>query len=257
MNKKTLLCTLIVSLFAFAQLAMADYYPVAAVGPGPVNAGPYSYGVNGTYGGEFTFTPGGLDISNYVNTTSNQVDVGQYGSTFQTFCLESVVEYNVGQSYYAQLSQYSPMIGGMALTTGAAWLYSQFAQGILSGYDYSTDGGRTTSAGLLQEAIWYLMGQTPPTGFTTATIGNNTFLNQAYTLFGSSMTAASNGQFGVSVLNLYPDQNNTPGTEVQDQLYYGGIGSEGGSPAPTPVPAAVWLLGSGLMGLLGLKRRKG
>lgn len=250
MNKKTFICTLIVSLFAFAQLAMADY-TVMATGGGSVGAGPWSYGNGSLYGGEFTFTTGGLDTTAYVNTTTNQ---GGTTNTFQTFCLETQVEYSTNTPYSAVLSNYSPM-DGKALTQGAAWLYWQFATGQLQGYDYSNATSRTNSAGLLQEAIWSLMNQSQPFTNQPVNSSTNSFYSLASTTLGANLLNANNGQYNVYVLNLYTDPSHT--TEAQDQLVLAGpLDEPNVPPSPTPIPAAAWLLGSGLMGLLGLKRRK-
>jgi hypothetical protein len=47
--------------------------------------------------------------------------------------------------------------GGDILSKGTAWLYSQFAQELLIGYNFSgATAQRKTSAGLLQNAIWAL-----------------------------------------------------------------------------------------------------
>jgi len=245
-NKKTFICTLIVSLLAFAQIAMADY-SIQATGGGSLNVGPWGY----SDGGEFTFTTGGLDTSLYAGTTINQVSTTSYGNTFQTFCVENQVVYSPGTTYSAVLSQYSPKDSNHALTLGAAWLYWQFATGVLQSYDYTnTSTGRNNTAGLLQQEIWYLMGQTQA-GFNP---NNDVFNTLATNAIGASnLLNASNGAFGVYVLNLYTDS--THQTEVQDQLVLAGPNDEG-LPAPTPIPAAAWLLGSGLMGLLGLRRKQ-
>lgn len=230
MNKKIFLCTLIVSLFAFEQLAMADY-AVMATGGGPLGVGPWGYGD----GGEFTFTTGGLDTSAYAGTTKNQAGTT---NTFQTFCIEQNVTYNPGQTYYGVLDN-NDISNDKPLNYGAAWLYSQFAEGVLTGYDYTNTTSRNASAGIVQQEIWYLMGQS-----ATYDVNLNNLVTNAVNAAGHSVYDASNGAYGVQVLNLYTDPSNT--NRAQDQLYL----------TPTPIPAAAWLLGSGLMGLVGLKRRK-
>jgi hypothetical protein len=63
-------------------------------------------------------------------------------------------------------------------------------------------------------------------------------------------------------LNLYDITGTTPlpglygnpdGTVFAANIYSNGTGAD---VTPTPIPAAAWLLGSGLMGLAGLRRRK-
>ena len=79
---------------------------------------------------------------------------------FQTFCIEYNEEFTPGVSYgvgVSQKAQYgSQPPNGDPISIGTAWLYSHFAAGTLSGYNYSYGAGRSTTAGLLQEAIWWL-----------------------------------------------------------------------------------------------------
>lgn len=49
-----------------------------------------------------------------------------------------------------------------------------------------------------------------------------------------------------------------PGTDCIElsSAWFGSVGEGGGPPAAIPIPAAVWLFGSGLIGLAGVARRK-
>jgi hypothetical protein len=210
-NKKTFICTIVVSLFAYTQMAVADYIvqSTGGIGPSGYYVGPYGY----SDGGEFTFTSGmganTLDTSGYASTTKNVVSTSQYGQTFQTFCVEMNVPYYPNTPYSATLSDYS----SESLTQGAAWLYWQFATGQLQGYDYNNTSttnfkSRNISAGALQQEIWYLMGQ-------ISTDPNNIFSNDVKTAIGIGNLFINNGNYGVQVLNL-KDANNTP---AQNQLF--------------------------------------
>ncbi|MEI2727158.1 MAG: VPDSG-CTERM sorting domain-containing protein [Verrucomicrobiota bacterium] len=132
------------------------------------------------------------------------------------------------------------------VSVGTAYLYSMFAQGSLSGYNYSS----TTSAGNLQNTFWFLEGDQPSMP--------NTFLALLTTEFGSVAAAQgdsftyNNGNvvnaasFGVAALNLGGIANNWPN---QDQLVYQGRQNvpDGGT--------TLMLLGMA-MGGMSLLRRK-
>ena len=180
---------------------------------------------------EYTFGAGDNPSGSFAGLTA-----------FETFCVEAGnndVYFNPGQVYNSSLSE--NIIGGrpMTLSVGTAWLYSQFAQGVLAGYDYTTDGGRGNSAGDLQNAIWFLQGE----------IGNpgNAFSNAALTLFGNTVATESvnayTTNFGVEVMNL-TDSN---GASAQNQLFYSEAVPDGG--------LTVGLLGIALLALAFAKRR--
>ncbi len=205
-----------------------------------LDVSPYSY----LPGGEFTLTPvtGGLQsvLSNYASTTK---DING-GTNFETFCVETQVDFTPsswgGGTLYAAISNYA--IGGNItngsnnpLTLGAAWLYYEFATGQLQGFDY-TGSNRQTTSGELQEAIWILMGQNHDLPLFDS---NNIFLAEAFIQLGTSETQASNGGYGVYVLNLY----NANGSLAQNQLVL------------TPEPTTILLLGLGLVGLAGIRRK--
>ena len=131
---------------------------------------------------------------------------------FQTFCIEYNEEFTPGTSYSVGVSQ-NAMYGsqpptGDPISIGTAWLYSQFAAGTLTGYNYAYGGSRTSTAGALQEAIWWL--ESEPNGSNTGLAG--TFLAEAQAAVGGDITRNANGAYGVDALNL-----GAPGA-VQDQL---------------------------------------
>ena len=101
-------------------------------------------------GGEFTLTP---------NTPNNWLDLSSYSmadgtrtiNSFQTFCIEKL-EYIAGNTTFdaavgpaainggggaVDLDGLGPStVTGDFISKGTGWLYSQFASGVLSGYDY-------------------------------------------------------------------------------------------------------------------------
>ena len=162
---------------------------------------------------------------------------------FETFCVEggnNDITFYPGGIYNYSFSE--NILGGrpMQLSVGVAWLYSQFATGTLAGYDYSaTDGGRITSAGELQNAIWYLQGETGDPGNVFSVAAVNEFglatATESVTLYGND--------FNVEVMNL-TDGN---GNAAQNQLFL--------DPVPDGGPT-VGLLGAALVALVLIGRRR-
>jgi VPDSG-CTERM motif len=198
-------------------------------------------------GGEFTFTVGGgLDISHYVTGTTSNIS---NSPSFQTFCLEENEYIQQGYTYNFGALSDSASLGGVVgpnpdpISIGTAWLYSQFATGALAGYTWS-GSGRNTSAGELQNAIWWLEGEGGV---------KNSFVTAAEAALGKDDSTvkdnAGTNNFGVYVLNLQSVEGagcagGYPGPNCQSQLVYV---PDGGT--------TVMLLGGALLGL-GFLRRK-
>ncbi len=166
-------------------------------------------------------------------------DVG-HGMGFETFCLEYTEHFTPGGTYNYTISQ-AAIHGGISngsdpLSLGTAWLYLNFAEGNLAGYNFTNGANRTTNAGQLQDTIWWLEGERPDPGAT------NPFEQLVISQFGSATNAMAdnNGTYGVAVLNLY-DLN---GGLAQDQLVL----------VPDSGTTAV-LLGVGLLGLFLFHRK--
>jgi hypothetical protein len=237
-------------------------------------------------GGEFTLT---ATNANLPNTYYDAKAKNQDGNTsFQSFCLEE------GENIYFHPNEANGVVisdtfineGSGAVTGGGAhavkggntygdnldaktaYLYANFAKGILAGYDY-TLSGRAASAGALQNAIWYIEGEGGlASGLAT------TFYNNA--VAGTSPGSYWEQKFGdgvgpVRVLNLY-----TPGVTMtlttttiggvpyytyappsttdyrQDQLYMAGDYAPPPVPSPAVAGGFITLLGIGMM----FRRRK-
>jgi hypothetical protein len=225
---------------ALASPAMADRIQVGFAGStspsGYPGYGPYQTG----QGGEFTLNDIGgtpvdswLDLSGYLQGVTKNVPAGGTTiTTFQTFCVEeNEFIYRFDAIYDVEISGFAKNggAGGLhpdPLSRGTAFLYSQFAQGLLTGYNYGA--GRSTSAAALQEAIWWLEEET---GSYTP---GNSFIALVVGQFGSASEGQRNAtghRYGVSVLNLTGVSGAAPvGVVGQDQLYYQAV-PDGGTTA--------------------------
>ena len=141
----------------------------------------------------------------------------QYGGGFATFCVEESETFVPGTKYDFTKSPNAIYggnpPGGDPISLGTAWLYSQFALGTLGGY---FDASRQTNAGLLQQTIWFLEGE-------TLTNPGGKFIDAVEDKFGSVENASldANGAYGVVVLNLWDlGYANNTAHRVQDQLFY-------------------------------------
>ena len=185
------------------------------------NLSNYSYGV----GGEFSAQPDAALLSanpasaGYAPATADLTAVNPY---FQTFCIEVAEEFTPGTVYNVTINDKALYNGGQfpagdPITFGTAWLYSQFAAGTLSGYDYTYGNGRTVSAGDLQQAIWYLQGEV--TSLVNGGADGTAFYNTAASALGGTINNAANGAYGVVALNLWvPNEDGSNGAAAQDQL---------------------------------------
>lgn len=191
-------------------------------------------------GGEFTAVTSGQDFLGDGYVASTEVNGG-----FETFCVESSVYFYQNTTYNYTLSSTTDSEGDV-LDEGVAFLYYQFATGQLSGYNYTPGSGRSTTAGQLQAAIWYLMGGQLGNGYTATSILNDQFYQLALSTLGSSaITAANNGTYGVDILDL-TDSNGNP---AQNQLVLTGPPpQDNGQPVPDNFTTVI-VFGATLAGL--------
>ncbi len=211
--------------------------------------------INGYYtypGGEFSIEGYNLDSSDAAlfneilghysqNPATQTADIpGSTVPSFQTFC-------NSG-STGLQGNPQSAVIVDTSVSLGAAWLYSQFAQGTLTGYDYNAAGagGIFTSRGQaaygLQNAIWALDG-TGGFDVDPTALGYSYYLDMATNMFGAAAFNPNNGAYGVAELYLTYDGAN--GTVVAQPMLV--CVPDGGS--------TVILLGMALTGIGFVTRR--
>ena len=197
-------------------------------------------------GGEFSIFGTGFE----ANYAANVIVTTTRGTGFQTFCLEVNESLIVPRMYEYTMETYAieggvggadPVLGGDPLGRGTAWLYRQFATGTLALYDYSPGPGREASAGMLQQAFWYLEDE-----ITLADWTANPFLSLAASQWGGDINEAKETATlaelgGVRVLNPF-----LQGTHYQSVLVYTRV-PDGG--------LTIGLLGLSLAGLSRMRRR--
>jgi hypothetical protein len=264
--KKTILT--FTALILIAAPALADY------SGGQI----YWARIGGYYagnGGEFTMQSDGgpgllLSNSVYDAKARGQDD---NASSFQTFCVETgeyvaqPMAITVSTTWHqnaanpqwdltatvTQPASHAVWGGGQPgvgddLNPQTAYLYHHFATGVLS--NYFTASSRSASAGSLQNAIWFIEGES-----STLDAQAIAWVQEAVDATGLAVgsytpTTGSNPTWGqtigdVRVLNMYGYNKSTDTwTDLkQDQLYL------------VPVPAAV-VLGAIGLALVGLKMRR-
>ena len=223
--------------------------------------------------GEFTANNTGVNPSTlgYASSTSTS-------STFETFCVETAVDFTPGTGYYYNQGSTTGTgvlgengQGGMALSEGTAYLYYEFATGGLNtSYNYANTGSsssptsRVNEAGELQVAIWYFMNESLPAGYIIPGGFSETtdpFVLLAEAALGGSTKAFDNDgaaagdlDYGVAIMQLTTGSGNT-GTAAQNQLILTGTGTGNNQSVPDGGMTLV-MLGMGLAGLFYVNFRR-
>jgi hypothetical protein len=197
-------------------------------GTGTITTNTYTH----SPGGEFTITT----LTGNLGRTGMPSDINAV--TFQTFCVESNEHFNPGSTHYNMTINNVAIWGGSGgpsypLDPRTAYLYWNFRNRTLPGYNYNTASGRRSSAAALQAAIWYLQGHQSGGSYNSfVTLANNAVNSGAWSGIGD-----------VRILNVYYPN----GSRAQDQLTI--------VPHPLPTPGSAALAGIGLMAI-GRRRRR-
>jgi hypothetical protein len=209
---------------------------------------------------------GGGEFTAYTSTSylGNYASAAKYAGGFETFCIETRVDFTPGNwggpTYYYTLGSVSqplsppnsPSGSGWPLSTGAAYLYYEFGNGALAGFDYTWGAGRQAEDNLLQAAIWAFQGGQTYGSYPNGGAGN-IYYDEAVTALGG-VNNATNSYAGnqVQVLSLWVNSDDTGA--AQNQLVLTG----GSGPFPHPTPdggMTIMLLGGALAGLRAMRRK--
>jgi len=186
----------------------------------------------------YSFHVGGeFNANTTQNFLQNYSPSAIVGTGFETFCIETTVDFYPGSTYTYDLSTVDSR--GVGLSLGTAYLYDQFAKGTLGNYDYTDTATRNADAGALQAAIWWFQGEQTYPGYPSPT--DNVYYQEALTALGGAANAdsPSDGRYGVAVLQMWDGS-----TPAQNQLIEVPDGSSTTS-----------LFAMGLGGLAILRRR--
>jgi len=181
-------------------LAMSIVAPKVTANSVVLTQNAYSYYV----GGEF-------DAHTSQSFLANYKPGAIVANGFETFCIETTVEFSPGATYTYTLSDVDSQ--GRDLTKGAAYLYYEFGKGMLQNYNYTDTSIRNSDASELQAALWWFQGKQSYGNYPS--LSGNIFYEEAITALGGvdQADAANNGRYGVDVLQMW-----SGATPAQNQL---------------------------------------
>jgi hypothetical protein len=219
MSKRVVFMSVILSVVFVASMAGA--YPVDLRWVGTVQPGT-----------SVDIHAGSLDITTIAGNFQIQL-YDANGPTVLGFCVDSRYPYTDFQTY-----DLSP-ISSTSRYAAAAWVLDQYHAG-------------SAASAAAQIAVWELVLDWGTKDFSTGTFslssttdGYATLLADATAIYTAAMTAFNApGGMDPNILSKYMFASNEGlGAGLQDFI------------VPAPIPAAAWLLGSGLLGLVVIRRR--
>ncbi len=277
--KPVMKCRYLIRLTILATLMLTVVSVANAINVGTLKLETVSGVYPGKGGGEFTtiIESGPNYVTNYAAVATHTYN-GTKG--FETFCVEVGVSFKPNTTLYYNLSDetmpITPKGGGRGedLSLGTAWLYYEFAKGVLGDFDYTYGSDREADDNLLQAAIWALEGGQTYAGYPSvtspdtyyylnstgkvvkATSSDNIYYAEALAEFGGSLTEVDSAYTGnsVKILNLWDNSLDT--LPAQNQLVCTGDTTPSYEHVPVPDGGmTIVLLGGALAGLQTLRRK--
>lgn len=191
-------------------------------------------------GGSFTYPLYMLHGTEHLTEGGGSVDPSFLNGTqlAYLYCVDPWTVVYASTTYNNTVVTTNGTISGAPVNAAGqiAWLLSQYGT-----------GGQGESAYALQAAIWHLVDPSLAIDASRSTANEVSLYNSYLTSLGSHTGDVS------SFIWL------SPGISGSSTKYQGLVGNgtapQVGEGSPTPIPAAVWLFGSGLIGLIGLRRK--